>query len=296
MSKTSKIFTWIAGVVLLMSVASCGKYPGFKKGEHGLYYKMHTKNNEAVKMQMGDLAFFTCNIRLSDSMVMENFPNYFPIDTNAHMYDGDLYDILSMLHEGDSATFIMKLDSFAKYYMPLPDKSDIIYFDVKIDSVYTAEMLEQKRQERMQKMEDLRLSEDSLRAQYLQDNKITVKPTATGLYYIPTAKGSGKKAVSGKTVTVNYTGKLLDGTVFDSSLTPGRDPISLQLGKGMVIPGWEEALLLMREGDKATVIIPSMLAYGAMGSGPIPPYATLIFDMELISVADASSTPAVDEE
>lgn len=109
------------------------------------------------------------------------------------------------------------------------------------------------------------------------------KTTDSGLMYVMHKEGEGKQAEAGKTVKVHYTGKLQDGTKFDSSVDRGQ-PIEFPLGKGMVIQGWEEGIALLKEGGKATLIIPPNLGYGAMAKGPIPANATLFFDVELIEV------------
>ena len=108
--------------------------------------------------------------------------------------------------------------------------------------------------------------------------------TASGLFYLITQKGNGKKAKKGDEVAVHYTGMLLDGKVFDSSLYRGQ-PLNFTVGIGQVIEGWDEGILLLNEGDKARLVIPSDLAYGAQGAGGvIPPHATLIFDVELVRI------------
>jgi len=118
-------------------------------------------------------------------------------------------------------------------------------------------------------------------ANYAQDTLTT----ASGLKYIVNQKGDGALAVVGKEVTVHYTGKLLNGEVFDSSIESGK-PIKFILGIGKVIKGWDEGIALMNVGDKYKLIIPHQLAYGENGRGPIPPKATLIFDIELLSVSE----------
>jgi FKBP-type peptidyl-prolyl cis-trans isomerase len=110
--------------------------------------------------------------------------------------------------------------------------------------------------------------------------------TTSGLRYKITDKGNGNSAVVGKNVKVHYKGQLIDGTVFDSSFKRN-EPIEFTLGIGQVIKGWDEGLALLSEGDKARFIIPSDLAYGEAGAGGvIPPNANLIFDVELVSVAN----------
>ena len=106
--------------------------------------------------------------------------------------------------------------------------------------------------------------------------------SAAEIEYIEIEAGSGVQAKAGDVVSVHYTGMLDDGTVFDSS--EGKEPITFVLGQGRVIQGWEQGIALMREGGKATLIIPPELGYGAGGSGTIPPNATLTFDVELVQV------------
>ena len=120
--------------------------------------------------------------------------------------------------------------------------------------------------------------------QFLADNLKNdkdVRQTASGLQYKMLVEGSGKSPKATDEVLVHYTGKLLDGTVFDSSVERG-EPISFPLNG--VIAGWTEGLQLMKEGGKAVLYIPAELAYGNSGTGPIPGGATLIFEVELIKV------------
>ena len=109
--------------------------------------------------------------------------------------------------------------------------------------------------------------------------------TPSGLFYKMNQEGNGEKPQASQTVKVHYTGSLTDGTVFDSSVERGQ-PIEFPIGVGRVIPGWDEGIALLSVGGKATLIIPSQLAYGAKGAGGvIPPNATLIFEVELIEIA-----------
>lgn len=119
---------------------------------------------------------------------------------------------------------------------------------------------------------------------FLKENglKEGVKTTASGLQYIVDKEGTGAQPTAEDEVTVHYTGKLLSGQVFDSSINRG-EPATFPLNR--VIPGWTEGVQLMKEGAKYTFFIPSDLAYGPQGiPNAIPPHSTLIFDVELIKV------------
>jgi peptidylprolyl isomerase len=117
---------------------------------------------------------------------------------------------------------------------------------------------------------------------------------ASELEYIEVEAGTGPAPVPGDLVSVHYTGTLEDGTVFDSSVERG-EPIQFTLGQGEVIPGWDQGIAMMREGGKATLIIPPHLAYGPGGSGTIPPNATLTFEVELVEVQQPPKPQEVSE-
>ena len=107
--------------------------------------------------------------------------------------------------------------------------------------------------------------------------------TGTGLKYIRTNKTDGKEVTAGATVSVHYTGYLLDGTIFDSSVSRG-EPISFPIGESRVIKGWDEGIAYLKVGEKARLIIAPELGYGGRAMGPIPANSTLVFDVELVDV------------
>ena len=119
--------------------------------------------------------------------------------------------------------------------------------------------------------------------EFLEKNKDAegVKVTESGLQYMVVIEGDGPQPGPNDVVTVHYTGQLIDGTVFDSSVERG-EPATFAVGQ--VIPGWVEGLQLMHEGSAYRLFIPSELAYGPHGTGPIQPNSTLIFDVQLIKV------------
>tara|TARA_E500000178_G_C17021821_1_gene756008 strand:- start:128 stop:799 length:672 start_codon:yes stop_codon:yes gene_type:complete len=110
-----------------------------------------------------------------------------------------------------------------------------------------------------------------------------VRSTSSGLQYRIIKEGNGPKPTKNDKVTTHYVGKFIDGKVFDSSVDRGEPTTFPVTG---VIPGWVEALQLMPVGSKWELYIPQDLAYGARGQGPIPPYSVLIFEIELLEIAD----------
>lgn len=296
-----KIALLLFSFAFLVTFSSCFKHKGFKKHETGFYYKFHEKNKNGTPIQIGDFVEVIHTLYAQDSTLIPS--QVIQLLVREPLFEGDLYEALSIMNEGDSATFIMNVDTFFLYFFGVTDynlsqKNRDIFLDFRVKKVIPAEEFEKeqaiKEEEMRIEMEKLSLVEDSLLQDYLKSHNIKVKPTETGLYFISKVPGKGRNAKFNDLVTVHYTGRLLDGTQFDSSI--GKDPLQLPLGQGRVIPGWEEGLSLMKEGGKAQLIIPSSLGYGSYGAGGvIPPFATLIFDVELIKVEDMPEVP-FDEE
>lgn len=127
----------------------------------------------------------------------------------------------------------------------------------------------------------------------MDDDKPQPKPAAAGtpdpkavkeLGIKDTKVGIGPAAAAGDSVSMLYTGKLTDGTVFDSTSKRNNEPFTFTLGGGQVIKGWDLGIVGMKKGGKRTLTIPGDLAYGAAGQGSIPPNATLIFDVEMLTI------------
>ncbi len=113
-------------------------------------------------------------------------------------------------------------------------------------------------------------------------NLSNMTKTASGLYYQDTPAGTGNTAVSGNRLTVHYTGNLINGSTFDSSV--GKAPFAFTLGGGNVIKGWDEGLAGMKVGGTRKLVIPPALAYGAIANGAIPASSILVFMVQLISI------------
>lgn len=130
--------------------------------------------------------------------------------------------------------------------------------------------------------EEKKLAEEELKKKLENLTKDGFEKTSSGLFYKITKNNpEGKKPTRGNEVEVHYTGKLTDGTKFDSSVDRGK-PLKFPVGTGRVIAGWDEGIMLLKEGEKATFIIPPHIGYGERNVGPIPANSTLIFDVELV--------------
>lgn len=281
----------------LMAVA-CTQDPskGFETTETGLRYKFHHQSGEQ-QAELGDILKLEMIYLLNNDSVIFN-----SIEANQPVYlelmpsefEGDIYEGLSLMAQGDSATFIINAEDFflktaqAPQLPPFVQATDDIYFNVRM----VAAMDEEEYMEDQKRMAEELIKEGQVREEqegvlleaFLQEQGIDVEPMESGLIFVEIQRGTGQAVQEGSTVAVHYEGRLLDGTVFDSSLERG-EPIEFQIGVGQVIPGWDEGISVMRQGGKAQLIIPSYLAYGEHGAGNIiPPFSTLIFEVELVEV------------
>ena len=279
----------IIACLLFASFAQAQKAVKYSKSKtSGLSYVMH-KSNKGPKLKLDDVV--TLNLKYitsKDSIVFDSWKMGKPIQLKIakSSFKGDLMDGLTLLTVGDSASFLINADSlFTKTFAaPRPafiDSSSFLSFTVKVISTTTDAAL---KAEELKAEKENAMKENEVIAKYIADKQITPSKSSSGLMYIITEPGSGEQAQAGKTVKVHYTGRLLDGTKFDSSLDRN-DPIEFKLGQGMVIKGWDEGIALLKVGGKALLIIPSDLAYGSRGAGGvIPPFSPLTFEVELVSV------------
>jgi FKBP-type peptidyl-prolyl cis-trans isomerase len=274
-------------------------YPGYQKSATGLYYQFFNQNKDAAQPQVGDLMDLAICCTVNDTtFIVPNTVNTLPLE--APLFAGDFYEGMAMMHKGDSASFIVNIDStFIKWFhqTSLPaefNSTDVMRFEVRLDDFYPeseyaprlAAKIKKDIDARIEKMKADHPEETATAAQqlteYLAKNKVTVDPTPSGLYYVQTQEGNGEKPEVGMMAQVHYTGKLLDGTVFDSSIERG-EPISFPLGVGQVIPGWDEGIMMMSKGEKGVLYIPYYLAYGDRQAGDkITPFSNLMFEVELV--------------
>lgn len=300
MKKNHLILALIAVVAFSFTACRKSPYKGFDKHKDGYYYKFVEVNKDNNMPVKGDLV----SLYLTLSIEGDSMPFFPPQGLNIPSEGmrlaiddmespADLYDVIQTMHLKDSAEFILDADTFFYYMAPELRPANVedgakLHASIRLISIMPKaefqKLVQQQRQEEEAMLAMLQNQEDSLMKVYLSKNKITVKPTASGLYFINKKAGSGIQAEKGKLVKVHYTGYLLDGSKFDSSIDRG-EPLEFKLGEGQVIKGWDEGIAMMKVGGKAKLIVPSKLGYGDRGAGQtILPYSPLVFDVELIDV------------
>lgn len=286
-------------ICLLSSITALAQ-DQYRETHKGLKYR-HIVDKSTTQAKIGDL--------VSLHMVMENEqgdvlrstyregkPLLFPVKISA--FEGDLYEGVGMLSAGDSAAFKIPADSMYTHVFKknLPENveegSDLV-FTIKVLNVQSQqERLNElqksdsvKKAKLKQKIEETKAAQEKAIKEYLASKGLLDKAERTeeGVYVIIDKRGNGEKINKGDAPSFHYTGKLFKGETFESSR--GGHPVSFTVGEGNVIPGWEEGFKKLHTGDIATLIIPSHMAYSFRKKGEkIPPFSTLVFEVEVISV------------
>jgi len=271
---------------------------GFSASPNGLIYNLVRTNKGAKSPAIGDVISIRTSYSLrrseKDSLIFDSKTNpggFVTLQLSAPEYKGDLMEGLAMMHAGDSAIFYVPADSFilktvrVESLPPFIKSGERMRFEVGMAEVNTlAEM--QKKQAVQDSIEQIQMKTQREKEMDILLAKMTERgdnqsPEPSGLIIIRRQPGNGTKPKNGQKVTVHYTGTLLNGTVFDSSVERN-DPISFNIGQGAVIKGWDEGIAALEIGAKATLYIPSWLGYGARSMGPIPSNSSLIFEVELL--------------
>jgi FKBP-type peptidyl-prolyl cis-trans isomerase FkpA len=273
-----------------MSCRHNSPYPGYKKGDHGIYYQLHKIGESDKKAQPGD--YITTDISyktMSDSVF---FQGKRKIQINpVESYEGSINECFMMLSAGESATFIISANNFYTKTLettlpPFLGKNDKMKVTIDINEIQTQEDYQKEKEAFLNWIDDFGDYEKIILQQFLNKEKLPVKPTISGIYSLKVKEGNGKKIAKGDTITVNYEGKFLNGKYFDSTIRRNQ-PFQFVYGtEWQVVKGLEEAIGTMTEGEKTLFILPSELAFGTEGSstGIIPPFTSLIFEVEILEV------------
>ena len=282
----NKIQALLFTAVLPLALASCDKM-GENKNElqttpGGLQYQFLV-DQKGPAAKVGD--FITLHFSFStekDSVINSTYKNGVPLKSKLYppTMKGGLEEGLMLMSAGDSAVFLIPVDSLMKGQ---PASQRPAFFPPGSKVKYRVKMLKV--------MDSASVRNEQLKEidAFGKKKNISFQKTGSGLLYSVTTPGSGQKANPGDTIEVHYAGTLLEsGKEFDNSRNAGK-PFRFPVGVGMVIPGWDEGLQLLPVGSKATLLIPSWLAYGEQGvpNSPIGPNSALVFDVEVLKVIPA---------
>ena len=321
-----------AGALSLASLmASCNGGGDYSKTKSGVEYKLFKKDggkytartvaggedatykDRQGKFLLAHVTYLTGkdSVLQSSRTQLANHP--VPLPLAPVTKKGGQEEALSLVQPGDSAVFRFRADSLFKG-RPVPpelkrggnalimqvvgvkviDQTEAMAMQQELQQIA---MAEQQRQMRAYAADQDKKDETTLQ-DYIKKNNLTAakkSATGSGVYILTTQPGTGSNPKPGQMVTVKYRGTLLDGKEFDSSAKhPGQPDFSFAVGRGQVIPGWDDALTQLPKGSKATILVPSSLAYGKQGSPPnIPGNSPLRFDIEVVDVKDAPKMPAM---
>jgi len=274
-----------------ITLVGCKKspYPGYEAKPNGIYFKLLAIGEEDKKASPDD--YITADIAYRSMSDSTFFMGRRRFQLSASHFPGSVDECFAMLSQGDSASFIISSDNFFQKTLESPKPSFLnnqpsMKVEIRLVEVQTQADYSREKEAFLTWIEDFGDYEKVILKQFLEQKKIAVKPTATGMYFIPLNQGHGLGVTAGDTVVVDYEGKFLYGKFFDST-KKRNEPFSFVLGqKWQVIDGLEEAIGYMKEGQKALVILPSSIAFGRDGSstGIIPPFTSVVFEVELLNV------------
>ncbi|MFM6976035.1 MAG: FKBP-type peptidyl-prolyl cis-trans isomerase [Sphingobacteriaceae bacterium] len=296
-----------------LTLSSCSR---FKSADGGLKYNIHN-DEDGQNIQEGDFIVIRgMQTTEKDSVVFSTYDTDRPtfLVCQKPQFKGDLYSGLALLSEGDSATFKINLDTLAaKTGQPKPafaGKDTYMIFKVKVVKVIPKGKQDDKtfgdkiNEFIKSDTEAAKKAEGGKIQSYIKSKELKPTATASGLNYVITKQGAGVKANAGDTVEVNYTGMFLGGKIFDTSYPDVAKkagtfnaqrpyaPLKMAVGLGQSIPGFDEGLMLLPKGTKATLILPSVIAYGEQGNQGIPPYTPLVFEVEVVNIIPGKGVPA----
>ena len=288
-------------LLCVLLVAGCSTEGRRLKTTSGYEYQVVRKGASKDSIPVDNYLFFNMSLTEKDSVLRSSAstgkPSVLKVtkDTKNFGQLKSLVDLMNTLHEGDSMLFFFPLDSFERkppgfekftepliYHVGITKVMDETEFKAYSDSInQIQDKVRQVVRDRMPEVEaKAKATWDAYKKGQLKDQ---IQTTSSGLKYIIHEPGAeGTKPAKGSQVSVHYYGMLdTDGKMFDSSFKAGQ-PYQFPVGVGQVIPGWDEGIMLLNKGAKATLFIPAALAYGVAGSPPvIPANADLVFYVEL---------------
>lgn len=324
MNKPRKIYFLLAALILVVGVLAVLAVKGrdryfFKQTNTGLAYKVKDKG-QGIAPTAGQILLLEMMYKTKDNQVIFNsedlgFPMIAPYEEIADKTDGGIYEAIGMLQKGDRYIFRLpaktllgpQFETLAAQHQLQADTPLYVNLYLKditteegmkeIEATYLKNMMK-KRQE--QAAQQLPKDIEAIHA-YLQQHQLQADTTSSGLRYRITHPGQGASPQPGDLVSVNYIGRTLEGQVFDTNMAAEAkqhklydarrkyEPMQFTIGQGSMIPGFEEGIKLLNKHAKASLLVPSVLAYRELDLSPhIKPHSSLIFDVELVDIQTGS--------
>jgi FKBP-type peptidyl-prolyl cis-trans isomerase len=303
-------------IVLAMAIVmvGCGPKEGFETSDSGLQYKFINQNASGQQPEEGQVVTLNLSLQAGDSVLIEGTDMAVQKTQQTWDVKGGIEEAFSMLSQGDSIVAKVKAGDLYQrtWQMPVPDgmdPEDIITCTIGLQDIYTEQEYQQKqalarvgeveayRTQTLYDKKEQMETDIAIIEEYLAKNNIKAQTTESGMRYTILEEGTGPKPEVGDLVRVNYTGNVLDGDYFDTSVeenakefglyNEGRayEPFEFMLGTGGVIHGWDEGIALLNQGTRARLYIPSPMAYGEnQRSEVIVANAILEFEVELVGV------------
>jgi FKBP-type peptidyl-prolyl cis-trans isomerase FkpA len=289
--------TLVLSAVLAIVMLSCSS-ADYKKTKSGLVYKIFSGGSKDSAAKFGNVIKFNVLYKINDSVLYDShgkMPQFFgvsPQDSGSY----SPFELFTLLRKGDSVVTTQSVDTLFKKGMqqqiPFAKKGDQIRTYIKILEVFRVDSIARKNYEAEAAKDRPRQEKEAQEAQakqkgkeekemqaYFTANKLTPVRAPQGTYVLIKEKGNGAPAALGKFVTVKYSGKgLVNNQVFDAGV------YVFQVGPGNAIQGWHDGIPLLNKGGKGILFVPGSLAYGQ--DGPAGPFATLVFDVEVLNVSD----------
>lgn len=264
-------------------------FPGFSVTPTGIHYRLLALGSDTQTVKPSQYVTVNISYRtVTDSLFFQGIRQF---QLTEPAYKGAIDECFLMLAPGDSGAFYIKAKPFFTRTLgtSLPrfiNPDQFMRVDVKILEARTVEEFEHDKEAFLTWIKDFGEYEKVLIWQYMEGKELSVEPTSSGLYIIPQITTRRKAVEPGDTVTIHYEGRFFNGKIFDST-RKRNEPFQFVYGqKWQVIPGLEEAIGTMREGEKSMLIVPSYLAFGRQGntSGIIPPFTAVVFELEIVEV------------
>jgi len=287
-------FTVSIAFILLSCEEKDNTFPGYSKHKKGFYYKLIQIGTSEEKAQIKDYITIDFHYSTMDDSIF--FRGSRKLKMTAPDYEGSIDDCFAYMVEGDSISFILKALPFFKKTLntSLPsfiDSSAYMKINIRMKEIQTFAEFQKQKEEFLAWIEDFGEYEKIFLKHYIEEQNIAEKPNKEGIYKILLREGKGNYPQKGDTITIQYEGKFLNGNFFDSSKQNNMLFEFVYGTEWQVIKGIETVLANMRQGEKSIFIMPSDLAFGAMGSssGIVPPYTSVIYELELKKVAEGDS-------